>query len=180
MICRRWQQKEYTSRKTNASLMSSTLKHAAKRRPDREHGNGDGEWKEGGRHCEEAAQGPAALLAMPFCGASMDCSALNYSAVSLSLSLFLSLSVQPQQLNLLQIGRTEVWAWPAQPHIMLMSIFSATFTASSSCKLITSLRVTCRSAPSSPWGNLPANVDRKFFLRIARQPFYLIPRSALA
>lgn len=38
------------------------------------------------RHCEEAAQGPAALLAMLFCGASMDCSALNYAAASLSLS----------------------------------------------------------------------------------------------
>lgn len=32
----------------------------------------------------------------------------------LSLSLFpLVLSVQPQQWKLLQIGRTEVWAWPA-------------------------------------------------------------------
>lgn len=66
--------------------MSSTLKHAAKRRAGREHGNEDGEWREGDRHCEEAAQGPAALLAMPFCGASMDCSALNYAAASLSLS----------------------------------------------------------------------------------------------
>lgn len=47
------------------------------------------EWreKEEARHCEEAAQGPAALLAMLFCGASMDCSALNYAAASLSHSL---------------------------------------------------------------------------------------------
>lgn len=35
MICRRWQQKEYASLKTNTSLMSSTLKDAATSRAGR-------------------------------------------------------------------------------------------------------------------------------------------------
>lgn len=63
MICRRWQQKEYSSCKTNASLMSSTLKHAAKRRAGREDGDGDGEsWRDAGTVKKQHKDLPHCLL----------------------------------------------------------------------------------------------------------------------
>lgn len=56
------------------------------------------------------------------------------------------------------------------PHIMLMSIFLATFAVVAGSKLITMPWFTCHSAPIAPGG---AATARKWLLRIARQPYSL-------